>query len=497
MKFNLLLEFNKKINSDPGLIRESYSRIDRYTLDRKLNNYVNDNLNIIDKTILEYGMVKSKNNYPSLHTASTNKIVSTLYEIVLPDNLKKGNNSELGGLVAVKIASNNTESLIIYASPAGYNRFPDETANTLHHSMGNSRYNRGYHLYLSEPKLHVINNNSLRLIEDYDAWRIKTQQLIKVSDLKPTKGYIKRPLGDQLAEHFGKEFKESIKTGKDARGHMTGYRALTSANKDGAFNLYFLLCTTHVADGGLFVDSATAHIKLLSQTSDIKSICGSTSFTATEKVLRNDDGRFVSVSNYGAVRLAGIIQSGDDVMDEYRNLVKNAIDSKYILKKLNSLKSSFIQSKFDPESGGYKFNIATGIYNNLADFLSEDVLNRFKTRLKSTEFKSQLVPNIPVELTGMPTSLKHSFILHPLKDRESKKDFFAITILDNNAQSPRSSAAAFTEKVLILTESNIMKTPIGSIVINNKTIQHNLEVMKKYNDLSQTGREIFMRTIAR
>jgi len=488
MKFNLLLEFNNKINSDPRLIRESYSRIDRYTLDRKLNSYVNNNIDIIDKTILEYKMVKNKNNYPSLHKTSTDKIVSTLYEIVLPDNLKKGNDGELDGLVAVKIASNNTESLIIYVSPVSYNRFPVETVSELHYPANYRRYNRDY---LSEPKLHIINNNSLRLVEDYDAWRIKTQQLIKVSDLKPTKGYIKRPLGDQLAEHFGKEFKESIKTGKDAKGHMTGYRALTSADRADAFNLYFLLCTTHVTDGGLIVDSATSHIKLLSKTSGIKSICGSSHFTPTEKVLRNDDGRFVSVSNYGAVRLAGIIQSGDDVMDEYRNLVKNAIDSKHILKKLNSLKSSFVESKFDPELGGYKINIVTGSYNNLADFLSEEVLNRFKTKLQSTEFKSQLVPNIPVELNGKPTSLKHSFILHPLKDRESKKDFFAITIL---AESPQSSA---TEKVLILTESNIMKTPIGSIVYNNKTVQHNLEVMKKYNDLSPIGREIFMRTIAR
>jgi len=478
MKFDLLLEVDKKFNGSSKLVGESFKGMINLDIINVFRRYYNENQTQINNIIQQYELQINAANQQN------NRFNPALYEIVLPPNLKNSRMRILDGLIAIKIASNDDVSLIAYVRPAPQKRFVSTSNLGVWDKSYTQRYRKVASEVLSVPKLYIINNNALRLIENFEEWSNK-QSLIRVSDLKPTKGYQQRPLGDQLAEHFGSEFKSSIKTGRGDKTNMSGYKALTISSENKLSNLYFLFCTDYYKDragGGYAVSSTTTQIRLIPQSDDIKRSCELQH--QSHNLLVNDNLRAVNIYNIANIRIADIIQSGDDVLEEYNSLVENAVKPKFIFKKLKSLRNITTVSKFDPTEGGYRFNISEGVYNSIKDFLSPEFIRRF-TSLEDAQFKVVLVPNVLDSVGPRPTSTSYVFIVYLLKDRETGKDFVAIKESNNS------------KAVQILTYNNIEDTVIGKLIYNSEVDDYNKAVAEKYNKMSPLAREIFMRSIAR
>lgn len=474
MKFDTLIDFNNKVNSPKRVINESFKGLAEDPLRAVLQRFINSNRDRITTIAAQY-------NLELASLEPDNRRERPLYEIVLTGNLKTGKMKTLNGLLAIKLASDNTQSLIAYVSSTLTNRFAEPRDVTVWSpNLVKSRRDNVSEV-LTPPALYIINNDNLQRIENYTDWS-NSQNRLKVSDLKPSRGIMKRPLGDQLAEHFGKEFASTIKKGKADRTDMSGYKALTTSSNTQSANIYFTLCTQYYRDSGDIISAVITQLRLLEKGAEMKRVCGKVS--STPGLVLNDNMNAVSITTAANIRLVDILQSGDDIVNEYDSLVSNAINPKFILKKLKQIQPMISDSAFSRLFSGYKFVITEGYFDEFKDFFKKSVLDTYRN--DSLGFRADLVTITPERLTSRPTTKSHTFYLYFLKDRKTGKDFVAYRD-DSNVDGT----------VLILTRNNINNTLIGEIKYSPDQDEYNNKIIDMYNKLTPMGREIFMRSIAR
>ena len=468
MKFSDLFQFDKILGINRTVVSEAWQNTSSYAIHGAFGSYLTTNSASLRATAERYGM-----------EITSNVERAKLYEITIPPGQSRLPQS-LNGLVAVRLYSNENQSLILYANNAEVRRFPGG-AEDLASGTAQRRNVSGIAV-----KPYIIDTNLLTHIQDYNQWS-GGKKLLMTTELRP--GY-KKPLSEMIAKHFGRLFAASLKSGKGSRD-FSGFKPLTTTSKPNSAQLYFTLCTDRrVRDRQSYVASATAQIRIIPTDKDTSFICGSNSVSEMPRyVIQNDSNKYISVLIPSNVKINDMLQAGDDVLDEYKALVSDAIDPKFIFKKLMSLRSLIVSSSRDDKSGDYKFSLLVPKpFSSVADFVTKEANNEIALDRGRT-FRANLINLVQDRIAPAPTSDTRDFTLYEFTDRDTGKKFVVYHELTVG------SVAAY--KQFIITKKTVASTPIAEINLSKEIDDYNRLISQKYNSLSDRGRKIFMRALTR